>query len=176
MKLHLGCGKRDFGNGWHHIDYVDYPHVVSNDVTNLSYDNDSCDVIYASHLLEYFDRQEVIEVLKEWRRVLTVGGILRLAVPNFEVLSKLYSERVITLDQVVGPLYGKWNNPPIYHKTTYDFDSLGKVLKDCGFKDVKKYDWRETEHSEYDDHSQAYIPHMDKDNGVLISLNVEATK
>jgi len=176
MKLHLGCGKRDFGDGWHHIDYVDYPHVVSNDVTNLPYDNDSCDVIYASHLLEYFDRQEVIEVLKEWRRVLTVGGILRLAVPNFEVLSKLYSERVITLDQVVGPLYGKWNDPPIYHKTTYDFDSLDKVLKDCGFKDVKKYDWRETEHSGYDDHSQAYIPHMDKDNGVLISLNVEATK
>ncbi|RPJ57790.1 MAG: methyltransferase, partial [Dehalococcoidia bacterium] len=26
------------------------------------------------------------------------------------------------------------------------------------------------------DYSQAYIPHMDKENGILISLNVEATR
>ena len=51
MKLHLGCGKRDFGKDWHHIDCVDYPHVVSNDVVNLPYDDDSCDLLYASHLL-----------------------------------------------------------------------------------------------------------------------------
>ena len=36
--------------------------------------------------------------------------------------------------------------------------------------------WRETEHSQFDDHSQAYVPHMDKENGVLISLNVECNK
>ena len=45
-----------------------------------------------------------------------------------------------------------------------------------GFKDIKRYDWRETEHAEFDDHSQAYLPHMDKENGTLISLNVECTK
>ena len=31
-------------------------------------------------------------------------------------------------------------------------------------------------HSDIDDYSQAYIPHMDKDNGTLMSLNVEAIK
>ena len=44
------------------------------------------------------------------------------------------------------------------------------------FKDVKLYDWKKTEHSNYDDHSQAYFPHMDKDNGLLVSLNVESQK
>ncbi|HAI38830.1 MAG TPA: methyltransferase, partial [Maribacter sp.] len=39
-----------------------------------------------------------------------------------------------------------------------------------------KYDWRQTEHAKFDDHSQAYIPHMDKENGTLISLNIEAVK
>jgi len=43
-------------------------------------------------------------------------------------------------------------------------------------KNVQTWNWRETSHSEFDDHSQAYIPHMDKDNGKLISLNVEAIK
>lgn len=176
MKLHLGCGKRNFGEGWHHIDYVDYPHVVSNDVTTLPYDDDSCDLVYASHLLEYFDRQEVVTVLKEWLRVLRKGATLRLAVPNFDVLADLYYHKTINLNQVLGSLYGRFNDPPVYHKTTYDFDSLRDVLLGCGFSDVDYYDWRETEHSDYDDHSQAYIPHMDKENGVLISLNVEATK
>lgn len=46
----------------------------------------------------------------------------------------------------------------------------------AGFKDVRRYDWRQTEHKDYDDFSQAYIPHMDKENGLLISLNIEATK
>ena len=176
MKLHLGCGMRNFGEGWDHIDYVDYPHVVSNDVTSLPYDDDSCDVVYASHLLEYFDRHEVLSVLKEWKRVLKKDGILRLAVPNFAVLAYLYTRQKINLNQVIGPLYGKWNDPPVYHKTTYDYDSLKDVLLGSGFKDVNPYDWRETEHSHHDDHSQAYIPHMDKENGVLISLNVEAVK
>ena len=43
-------------------------------------------------------------------------------------------------------------------------------------KDYKWYDWEQTEHSKFDDHSQAYIPHMDKENGTLISLNVECIK
>jgi hypothetical protein len=41
---------------------------------------------------------------------------------------------------------------------------------------VSKYDWRDTEHSELDDFSQSYLPHMDKDNGKLMSLNIEAVK
>jgi hypothetical protein len=45
-----------------------------------------------------------------------------------------------------------------------------------GFKNVHRYDWRQTIHKDYDDFSQAYIPHMDKEHGILISLNVEAEK
>ena len=64
----------------------------------------------------------------------------------------------------------------IYHKTAYDFDELSEALESVGIENVKRYDWRDTEHADFDDHSQAYIPHMDKDNGTLISLNVEGVK
>ena len=64
----------------------------------------------------------------------------------------------------------------IYHKTCYDFLSMSTLLEQCGFKNVIRYDWRETEHSHIDDHSQAYFPHMDKQHGTLVSLNVEAVK
>ena len=75
-------------------------------------------------------------------------------------------------------LYGKMNmgSKIIYHKTTYNYNDLKTLLSECGFSKVNFYNWKNTEHSNFDDHSQAYIPHMDKENGTLISLNVEATK
>ena len=64
----------------------------------------------------------------------------------------------------------------IYHKTIFDFKSLYKLLFDVGMRNIDKYDWSKTEHSKFDDHSQAFLPHMDKQNGTLISLNVECVK
>lgn len=178
MKLHLGCGKRDFGPDWINIDGGNFPHLHSNDIVNLPFDDDSVDLIYSSHVLEYFDREEVLIVLKNWYRVLKPNGTLRIAVPDFESMAELYVRKDENLDRFLGPLFGKMvmGDGTIYHKTTYDFYSLSKVLENCGFKNVRRYDWRHTEHSQFDDHSQAYIPHMDKDNGVLISLNVQCVK
>jgi len=197
IKLHIGCGWRDFGEDWIHIDGGEYPHVKFHDVTKLPHDDDSVDLIYTSHLFEYFDREDGLEVLKEWFRVLKKGGTLRIAVPDFEMMAKLYAEGKFPLENFVGPLYGKMKMgakgpnegkaPIIYHKTVYDFDSLKEVLGSIGFKKVRRYDWKITSpHDKFDDHSQAYLPHkgfvptpenpFDKDNGYLISLNVEADK
>lgn len=179
-KLHLGCGKRDFGVGWTHIDCGLFPHVHSHNITQLSFDDESVDLVYASHVLEYFDREEVLLVLREWHRVLKSGGIIRLAVPDFEAMCKLYINNNFPLKSFLGPLYGKIQpmglDKSIYHKTVYDFCSLEHVLYASGFSLVKTYDWRETEHSHIDDHSQAYLPHMHKEHGDLISLNIEAVK
>ena len=178
IKINMGCGWRDFGKDWVHIDGGNYSHLDSNDPFNLSYKDNSVDLIYTSHLLAYFDRDEVRNVLEEWIRVLKPGGILRLAVPNFEAMVHLYTEKHISLEKFLGPLYGKMpmGDETIYHKTTYDYYSLKSLVEELGMKDYKWYDWEQTEHSKFDDHSQAYIPHMDKENGTLISLNLECTK
>jgi len=85
----------------------------------------------------------------------------------------------VPLSKYVGMFYGKWkmtDTETIYHKTVYDFDSLKKLLEDNELTNVKTWDWKEVEHGHIDDYSQAYLPHMDKENGTLISLNVESTK
>ena len=179
-KVNIGCGWRNFGSDWIHIDGGDYEHLdYKGTVRDLpQFENNSIDLIYASHVIEYFDRSEIIHVLKEWKRVLKPDGKLRLAVPNFAILSRLYLSGQIELKNALGPLYGKMKmtDKNIYHKTTYDFKDLKNVLIDNGFSDIKLYDWWETEHAQFDDHSQAYFPHMDKENGTLISLNVECKK
>lgn len=179
MKLHLGCGKIDFGSDWIHIDgSYEYPHIQYHDIIHLPFDENSVDLIYASHVLEYFDREEVVLPLKIWHKVLKPGGILRLAVPDFKEIVKLYINNNYSLNLFLGPLYGKMllNNQNIYHKTTYDDISLTNLLLETGFKSVRKWNWKEVEHGHIDDRSQAYIPHMDKENGTLISLNLEAIK
>jgi len=177
-KINLGCGWRNFGKDWIHIDGGDYPHLDSRDIVNLPYKDNSIDLIYASHVIEYFDREEVNIILNKWKNKLKSGGILRLAVPNFQTMVRLYLEANIPLDSFLGPLYGKMemDNKTIYHKTTYDFNSLKSILNECGFSNIDYYNWKDTEHKNFDDHSQAYIPHMDKENGILISLNIEAIK
>ncbi len=90
IKLHLGCGSKNFGNKWTHIDGGDYEHLEGADITKLKFKDRSVDVIYASHVFEYFDREKAVSLLNEWFRVLKVGGILRIAVPDFHQISKLY--------------------------------------------------------------------------------------
>jgi predicted SAM-dependent methyltransferase len=186
IKLHLGCGKKNFGDEWDHIDGSKYSHIKSHDIINLPYEENTVDLIYASHVFEYFDRDEATSVLQKWKKVLKDNGTLRLAVPDFEACAKLYTNKNVPLSKFVGMFYGKWNmdlenmdscnQNPIYHKTIYDYNSLYKVLDDNGFSNIKRWEWREVDHGHIDDYSQAYLPHMDKENGTLVSLNVECYK
>ncbi len=181
-QLHLGCGKRHIP-GFIHVDLADFPHIDHrHPIDRLPMIADaSVDLIYCCHALEYFDRIEVMDVLKEWARVLVPGGVLRLAVPDFNALVEVY-KKYGGLDRLLGPLYGRFEiqgsgGPEVlYHRTVYNFDDLKALLEACGFGRVRRYDWRQTLHKDYDDFSQAYVPHMDKENGLLISLNVEADK
>lgn len=176
IKINLGCGWRNFGKEWVHIDAGVYEHLDHTDIINLPFDDNKVDLIYASHVIEYFNREEVLKLLHGWRKKLKSGGTLRVAVPDFGVMSKLYSEGKFPLDNFVGPLYGQMpmGDETIYHRTVYDFISIKKVLEEAGFSNIRKWDWRTTDHSQFDDHSQAYLPKMDKENGTLISLNIEA--
>jgi predicted SAM-dependent methyltransferase len=160
VKLHIGCGKRDFGTDWFGIDLVRYRHVQWQDVTYLPFNDKCVDIIYSSHLIAYFDREEIIPILKEWKRVLKQGGILRLATPDWDALRKLSNP-------LLGPLYGKMGTDLIYHKTVYDFNGLAKMLYSLGFINIYRYEHTKTDHAQFDDHSAAYF------EGKLISLNVE---
>jgi predicted SAM-dependent methyltransferase len=176
MKLHLGCGRR-YIPGFVHIDVVDYPHVdhVSS-IDNLSFLQDaSVELIYNCHVLEHFKRREVGRVLGEWHRVLAPGGRLRISVPDFAALCQVYT-RTRDLALVIGPIFGRQDYLYNIHYNLFDFDTLKLELERAGFREVHRYDWRETEHAHIDDYSQAYIPHMDKERGVLVSLNVECLR
>ncbi len=176
IKLHIGCGNR-YIPGFIHIDVRKLPHVdyvTSADKLDMFADN-SVDLIYNCHILEHFRRNQIENVLKEWWRVLKPGGVLRVAVPDFEKLVEVYL-KTKDLKLILGPLAGRQDYPENTHYIVFDYSYLSEMLAKVGFKNIHRYDWRQTIHKDYDDYSQAYIPHMDKEHGILISLNVECEK
>jgi predicted SAM-dependent methyltransferase len=176
IKLHLGCGNKHI-DGYINIDIRYMPGVDSIDnVERLRrYKENSVSVIYASHVLEHICRYDYMHTLQRWYELLMPDGILRIGVPDFEAIANYYI-KTKDLRSISGMLYGGQDYKENFHCWCWDFDTLSRELKSIGFKDIKRYDWRTTEHSHIDDYTQIYIPHMDKENGMLFSLNIEAIK
>lgn len=178
MKLHLGCGPRCIP-GFVHVDAQPAPHVdIVGPVEHLPMDDNSASLIYASHVLEHFGRHAYKAALMEWFRVLKPGGVLRLSVPDFAACAAIYHENGLLdgLSGLVGLIIGGQRNEHDFHKMIFDEEYLRHDLLEIGFREVRRWDWRTTEHADIDDFSQAYIPHLHKDTGKLMSLNIEAVK
>jgi predicted SAM-dependent methyltransferase len=184
MKLHLGCGNKVIP-GYVNIDIQANEGVECFDISNLPYVENSIDEIYSCANIEHFsrhDRQGLKmakwdEVIDHWRKILKPGGILRLSTADFEAVCEVYMKNK-NIQEILGLIVGGQKDPYDYHGMIFDFDFMKLKLEEIGFKDVKRYDWKNTEIAKLgiDDYSQAYLPHMDKKNGKLMMLNVEATK
>jgi len=178
LKLHIGCGRIRIPD-FVHIDVLNFAHVdICHKVDDLPLPDEAASLIYASHVLEHFGRFEVEGVLREWLRVLTKGGVLRLAVPDFGAVVAMYSTEGLRdgLSGLMGLVCGGQRGPYDFHKIIFDEPFLTYLLRKVGFSEVRRWDWRATDHAHIDDFSQAYLPHMDKENGRLMSLNLEAVK
>lgn len=176
MKLHLGCGQK-YLPGYTHIDISEHDHIdIVTDIRDLSMiDNESIDDIYASHVLEHFKRNEIINILTEWNRVLKIGGTIHIAVPNFTACVEQYSKNH-NLSELIGLICGGQRDKYDFHNIVFDEELLSFFLKETGFTDIKKYDWKDYLPKNYDDWSRCYLPHMDFENGRSMSLNLVAKK
>lgn len=177
-KLHIGCGKCYLppAEGWINHDVFDSVKAdVYADMASLPFENSTFDLIYASHVLEHAHRRMILSTLSHWRALLKPGGTLRVAVPNFEAITEWYT-KTRDLPALMGLLYGGQNHPKNYHTVTFDSFTLGEALRKAGLVNIRRWNWRETEHARFDDFSQCFLPHLDKDAGTLMSLNMQADK
>ena len=84
VKLNLGGGEVEIPG------YVNIDRKNGQEAYPLEYADESVDEIRASHLLEHFPHSKSVEVVREWARVLKPGGILKVAVPNFDYIIENY--------------------------------------------------------------------------------------
>ena len=176
MKLHIGCGSVKI-EGYVNVDirYLPNVDVVDNAEFLRKFQNKNVTEIYACHILEHFSRWHVDAVLKRWYNVLQPNGSLVLSVPDFEAIANHYVKHQ-DIKKLIGLIYGGQDYPENQHHCCWDFVSLKETLESVGFFNVKRYRWQDTSLAYFDDYSKCYLPHMDKENGQLMSLNVECIK
>lgn len=92
MKLvNLGCGQR-YHKDWTNIDFVSNSEDViqHNLLDGIPINDNEVDLVYHSHVLEHFSKEQGVYFIKECYRVLKVNGIIRIAVPDLETIVKEY--------------------------------------------------------------------------------------
>ncbi len=91
----FGCGTT-FHPAWDNYDFVPCgAEVRSVDLRRpLPFDDNVYDAVYSAHTLEHLPRNEVPGVLAEFRRILKPGGILRIVVPDLELMARTYLEQL----------------------------------------------------------------------------------
>lgn len=119
------------------------PDVVC-DVRHLPVPDQTFDIVYSSHTLEHFSWRAVDKVLKEWCRVLKVGGELRLVVPNLRhVAQRILDDAIYPTDMWV--LYGEQDYPKNFHAVGFTPNSLKGIVESLGiFEDIqiKEGEWQ----------------------------------
>lgn len=137
MKLNLGCGN-DYRQGYVNVDLrTDCETDLVSDVTKLPYEDGEVDEILALDLLEHFPVFRTLDILSEWRRVLKLGGLLAIKVPNLEELSKALLARARP-DMVVRNIYGghRWGPDGAWdtHHTGWTPSMIRRDLELGGFR------------------------------------------
>lgn len=171
LKLHLCCGEKRIP-GFLGVDIRESinPDIIGSAENLWMIQDESVQEIYFCHGLEHIPMAKAKSCLSELNRVLKENGTLRLALPDFEALARLYIEGQARIGDVVLAIHGGQDHAHNLHYSSWDFKSLSKSLKECGFADIRRYDARSFLPANYFDWSLHSL------YGIATSLNVECTK
>ena len=134
-----------FYYGWNNIDAIDlrqwarkrgYKFEPMDVKSGIKRQDNSVDIILASHFLEHLNREEGAKFLMECYRVLKPDGLLRLAVPDAKLLAESYFEgRIMEFRHVNIGVDNAPDSAEAFfhlllagHQTIYDEESLKKAL------------------------------------------------
>jgi SAM-dependent methyltransferase len=175
-RLNWGCGSEP-SPGWINSDRKQAPGIdLSCDILDgLPLDDDSIDYAVSIHALPELPLEHLVPALRELKRVLRPGGVLRLVLPDLErgVRAYLDGDRDYFLvpDDDARSLGGKlvthllWYG---YTRSLFTADFIEELLRKAGFDEIVHCGFMET--------SSRFAEIVELDNRERESLFVEAIK
>lgn len=166
IKLNVGASPIWTKEGWHTLDHklkeTTNTKIASNAIS-IDLPDESCEIVFCSHVFEHIPHTQLPIVLSEINRVLCVGGVLRLLTPDLAVIAKAYVEKdedffelakkedeTIRTDLGVGGMFMNFIVSPgqdtallnrdlnkfvagYAHLYSYDYDMLAIMLERLGY-------------------------------------------
>ena len=152
-RLHLGCGTIRL-KGWINIDQE--PGGSAADAVwdlrhALPLPDGSCRLIYSEHLLEHLRVDEGVALLRDCRRLLSEGGVLRCAMPSLDTLIEksatgdwrqqdwlTWPEHsfIQTRAEMLNIAFRSWG-----HQWLYDREELHRRLREAEFSRLREVEW-----------------------------------
>lgn len=154
-KLNVGCGTAQLP-GWLNIDIELGADLVTDVREGLPFDNNSVHFIYNEHFIEHLSYEECEKVLREFRRCLKKGGVLRIATPDLDSLVMQYNrdfnnsewfprgfEFVKTKGMALNMAFSRWG-----HRFLYNEEELRNQLSKAGFSDMTRCELNKSSYPE----------------------------
>lgn len=174
--LHIGCGDIN-ASGFINIDARPQPHVhiLTTNLHRLAMIPDNtADLIYMSHVLEHVSHRDMVSTLREMRRMLKTGGVLRISVPDFDHILTIYQATGHDIIPIQQPLMGGQDYPFNFHYTVLNDAYLRKMMMNSGFRETRAWNPHDCENRNFEDWASMKISWDGHD--YEISLNIEAVK
>jgi len=127
VKLNIGAGRMPL-EGYLNLD-------TETCIFPLNYTD--LDEIRSSHVVEHFDCFTSVDVICQWVSCLKPGGILKLAVPDFDDLV-----RRIRMGEVLdyeGIIMGGQVDEYDYHKSIWTYTKLKTIMEGAGLTDIRTW-------------------------------------
>jgi len=138
LNLLFGAGTSNWNSkGWVNVDIrkVNTVDVVCDLSKTLPWKDNEVDKIHAESIIEHIPMGEqyvnTIKVLKEWNRVLKIGGMLTLKIPDLAALCGAYA---IHSGTVISYLYGKQDYPENTHVAGFSINVLKDIFSKTNFE------------------------------------------
>lgn len=131
MKLNLGAGATIIEG------FIPLDGAKGDCIFPLPHADGSVDEIRASHVLEHFPHAQVPAVLADWVRALKPGGVLKIAVPDFETIAEAYVAG--NEMNVQGYVMGGQTDQRDFHRTLFDRRSLASMFGAAGLAGLRPW-------------------------------------
>jgi predicted SAM-dependent methyltransferase len=99
------------------------------------FEDEEFDFILASDVIEHFPVSETVTILKEWTRVLKIGGMIEFRLPNLAAICKQYSKST-DAKNVSWLLYGGQDYPGNFHYVGFDRKFFQGEYSKVGLQEV----------------------------------------
>ena len=93
IKLNVGASPIWEQPGWHTLDHKLSENTefgIAGDASNIELPDQSCDIVFCSHVFEHIPHVKLPSIIAEMNRVLKTGGVLRVLTPDLAKIARAY--------------------------------------------------------------------------------------